>query len=303
MTTENNELNFSDLDALQAALEAEPGSGGNDEVLQPEAETDVQTASSAAAESEQSSGDAEKQEEHQQQERVVLSKDGKHAIPYEVLERERNDRKALAEQVAQLQAAVAERDKLTQVLEKHGIDPKSDPDAIPFEKVEQLAQDYPDIGPILTGMIKQIEQLKAAPVSSATTAATSPDPVQAAINAVPDLASWQQGDPDRFTFAVDVDSRLQADPAWKDKPMAERFVEVARRTKAAFGDVVQQPVERQPKAPEVKTTLPASPSEIGQTVQHTSKAQQFGAMNPEQLISEMSGMTPEQIEQLLLEAL
>lgn len=296
MTDTIDNLDYSDLEALQAALE----SADADPETQPDAGTDVNTASSAAAEGEQDSKEPDGQVENQQQERVVLSKDGKHAIPYEVLERERNDRKALAEQVAQLQAAAAERDKLTQVLEKHGIDPTADPDAISLETIEQLAQDYPDIGKILTGMAKQIEHLKAPAVAPATTAA---DQVQTAINAVPDLAAWQQGDPDRFTFAVDVDSRLQNDPAWKDKPMTERFAEVAKRTRAAFGDQVQQTAAQQPKPVEAKAVIPASPSEIGQTVQHTSKAQQLGSMTNEQLMSEMAGMTPDQIEQLLSEVL
>lgn len=297
MTDTIDNLDYSDLEALQAALEtadAEPET-------QPDAGTDVNTAPSAAAEGEQGNKEPDGQAEPQQQERVVLSKDGKHAIPYEVLERERSDRKALAEQVAQLQAAAAERDKLTQVLAKHGIDPTADPDAISLEKIEQLEQDYPDIGQILTGMAKQIEQLKATPVAAPANPAV--DQVQTAINAVPDLAAWQQGDPDRFTFAVDVDARLQNDPAWKDKPMTERFAEVAKRTRAAFGDQVQQPAAQQQKPVEAKAVIPASPSEIGQTVQHTSKAQQLGSMTNEQLMSEMAGMTPDQIEQLLSEVL
>lgn len=297
MTDTIDNLDYSDLDAMQAALDA----ADTEPETQPDAGTDVNTAPSAAVEGEHGNNVPDGQAEPQQQERVVLSKDGKHAIPYEVLERERNDRKALAEQVAQLQAAAAERDKLTQVLAKHGIDPTADPDAISLEKIEQLEQDYPDIGQVISGMAKQIEQLKATPVAAHANPAV--DQVQTAINAVPDLAAWQQGDPDRFTFAVDVDSRLQSDPAWKYKPMTERFAEVAKRTRAAFGDQVQQPAAQQPKPVEAKPSLPASPSEIGQTVQHTSKAQQLGAMTNEQLMSEMSGMTPDQIEQLLSEVL
>lgn len=61
--------------------------------------------------------------------------------------------------------------------------------------------------------------------------------VQTLIDENSDLLAWQY-DPnaqDKFIRAIEYDSALQRDPDWRGKPMAERFVEAARRTKAAFG--------------------------------------------------------------------
>jgi hypothetical protein len=52
------------------------------------------------------------------------------------------------------------------------------------------------------------------------------NPVTDALKATPELEGWQSADPDRFSLAVHLDEKLQADPAWKDKPLTERFSEV-----------------------------------------------------------------------------
>lgn len=60
--------------------------------------------------------------------------------------------------------------------------------------------------------------------------------VQEVIDSVPDLLAWQY-DPaaqDKFVKAIEYDTELRAEPAWKDKSFTERFTEAARRTKQAF---------------------------------------------------------------------
>lgn len=62
--------------------------------------------------------------------------------------------------------------------------------------------------------------------------------VQALVDENPDLLAWQY-DPtaqEKLVRAIEYDRALQADPDWRGKPMAERFAEVAKRTKAAFGE-------------------------------------------------------------------
>ncbi|VFB10088.1 Uncharacterised protein [Aeromonas salmonicida] len=303
------------LEELEAALNTlEDGSGTtlqpqDEAATQPE-EKDVSTAPSAAEEEGSNTTDEAGQTggSDERPEKVILSKDGKHHIPYDVLEAERAQRQALAAENAQLKAVAAEREKLQQVLDKHGIDPDADPDALNIEEIEQLSQDYPEIGKVLTGIAKRLEMLKQ-PKNEPTppqAESTIPDAVQTALQAVPELATWMEKDQDRATFAVSVDERLKADPAWKDKPLTERFAEVAKRTKAAFGDQVEQqapPAEKpvSQKKVEERDHIPVSPSDLGQSVQHESKADKYGAMSQEQLIAEMATMTPAQIEALLEE--
>lgn len=65
----------------------------------------------------------------------------------------------------------------------------------------------------------------------------APPEVQEFIDQVPDLLTWQHDEKsqDKFARAVQYDEALILDPDWKDKPVAERYAEAARRTKAAFG--------------------------------------------------------------------
>lgn len=293
------------LDALEDEDNVEPQEL-NEQTTRTE-EKGEHTAPPAAEEQEQVIPD-DHQDDTQGSDKVILSKDGKHQIPYDVLEAERAQRQALAAENAQLKTEVVERERLQALLDKHGINPDTDPDALDVEEIGQLAQDYPEIGKVLTGIAQRLNKLAQPvpqqPVQSPT--ATVPNDVQTALQAVPELATWMENDPDRATFAVTVDERLKADPTWKEKPLTERFAEVAKRTKAAFGDPVEQqapPAEK--PAPQQKVEehdhIPQSPSDLGQSVQHESTLEKYGAMSQEQLMAEMSNMSAAQIEALLAE--
>ncbi|HHO0882165.1 TPA: hypothetical protein ACRTNA_002204 [Aeromonas hydrophila] len=231
-------------------------------------------------------------------EKVILAKNGQHTIPYEVLEQARNEAKQLREQLAQSQQAQAERDKLAAVLEQNGIElDTSDPDSIDVAAIEELAQDYPDLGKPLAAIARKLQKLEQ-PAQPAI------NPVQAALQAVPDLVSWREKDQDRFDFAIIVDEKLQADPAWQGKSLDERFAEAARRTKLAFGDEVIPPTKAPGKeADKPADFIPSSPSALGQT-HHAAPTgvERFGAMSQTELIGEMGAMTDAQMEALLEQA-
>lgn len=268
-------------------------------------QTDVEPAPSAgevAAGNEQAAAN-QVEEQASAPEKVVMAKNGQHTIPYEVLEQARNETKQLREQLAQAQQAQAERDKLQALLEKNGIDPSVDPDDISQEELEQLAQDYPDLGKPIAAIARKLQKLE--PQAAPQQVQPSANPVQAALQAVPDLAAWRDSDQDRFDMALTIDDKLQADPAWSNKPLAERFAEVARRTKLAFGDEVEAPPAKAPgKAAEKPADhIPSSPSELGQT--HHAPAtgvERYGAMSQADLIGEMGNMTEAQIEALLAQS-
>ncbi|WEA31703.1 MULTISPECIES: hypothetical protein [Aeromonas] len=292
-----------ELEAMLAEIEQAPDvelDNGTDTK-----QTDVEPAPSAgevAAGNEQAAAN-QVEEQASAPEKVVMAKNGQHTIPYEVLEQARNETKQLREQLAQAQQAQAERDKLQVLLEKNGIDPSVDPDNISKEELEQLAQDYPDIGKALMAVASKLDKLE--PQAAPQQVQPVANPVQAALQAVPDLAAWRDGDQDRFDMALTIDDKLQADPAWSNKPLAERFAEVARRTKLAFGDEVEAPPAKAPgKAAEKPADhIPSSPSELGQT--HHAPAtgvERYGAMSQTELIGEMGAMTDAQMEALLEQA-
>ena len=292
-----------ELEAMLAEIEQAPDvelDNGTDTK-----QTDVEPAPSAgevAAGNEQAAAN-QVEEQANAPEKVVMAKNGQHTIPYEVLEQARNETKQLREQLAQAQQAQVERDKLQALLEKSGIDPSVDPDDISQEELEQLAQDYPDLGKSIAAIARKLQKLE--PQAAPQQVQPVANPVQAALQAVPDLAAWRDGDQDRFDMALTIDDKLQADPAWSNKPLAERFAEVARRTKLAFGDEVEAPPAKAPgKAAEKPADhIPSSPSELGQT--HHAPAtgvERYGAMSQADLIGEMGNMTEAQIEALLAQS-
>ena len=287
-----------ELEAMLEAIEREPD-GELDDGTGTE-QTDVQPAPSAgevAAGNEQGSTE-QGGEGVAEPEKVILAKSGQHTIPYEVLEQARNEAKQLREQLAQSQQAQAERDKLAAVLEQNGIElDTSDPDSIDVAAIEELAQDYPDLGKPLAAIARKLQKLEQ-PAQPAI------NPVQAALQAVPDLVSWREKDQDRFDFAIIVDEKLQADPAWQGKSLDERFAEAARRTKLAFGDEVTPPTKAPGKeADKPADFIPSSPSALGQT-HHAAPTgvERFGAMSQTELIGEMGAMTDAQMDALLEQA-
>lgn len=287
-----------ELEAMLEAIEREPD-GELDDGTGTE-QTDVQPAPSAgevAAGNEQGSTE-QGGEGVAEPEKVILAKSGQHTIPYEVLEQARNEAKQLREQLAQSQQAQAERDKLAAVLEQNGIElDTSDPDSIDVAAIEELAQDYPDLGKPLAAIARKLQKLEQ-PAQPAI------NPVQAALQAVPDLVSWREKDQDRFDFAIIVDEKLQADPTWQGKSLDERFAEAARRTKLAFGDEVIPPAKVPGKGAEKPADfIPSSPSALGQT-HHAAPTgvERFGAMSQTELIGEMGAMTDAQMEALLEQA-
>ena len=287
-----------ELEAMLEAIEREPD-GELDDGTGTE-QTDVQPAPSAgevAAGNEQGSTE-QGGEGVAEPEKVILAKSGQHTIPYEVLEQARNEAKQLREQLAKSQQAQAERDKLAAVLEQNGIElDTSDPDSIDVAAIEELAQDYPDLGKPLAAIARKLQKLEQ-PAQPAI------NPVQAALQAVPDLVSWREKDQDRFDFAIIVDEKLQADPAWQGKSLDERFAEAARRTKLAFGDEVIPPTKAPGKeADKPADFIPSSPSALGQT-HHAAPTgvERFGAMSQTELIGEMGAMTDAQMEALLEQA-
>lgn len=287
-----------ELEAMLEAIEREPD-GELDDGTGTE-QTDVQPAPSAgevAAGNEQGSTE-QGGEGVAEPEKVILAKSGQHTIPYEVLEQARNEAKQLREQLAKSQQAQAERDKLAAVLEQNGIElDTSDPDSIDVAAIEELAQDYPDLGKPLAAIARKLQKLEQ-PAQPAI------NPVQAALQAVPDLVSWREKDQDRFDFAIIVDEKLQADPAWQGKSLDERFAEAARRTKLAFGDEVIPPAKAPSKEAEKPTDfIPSSPSALGQT-HHAAPTgvERFGTMSQTELIGEMGAMTDAQMEALLEQA-
>jgi hypothetical protein len=299
-----------ELEALLATVENGDDNSGSADTE----EKGVEQPASPAAESEQASSESQTDDQvngnteqsQEEGEKYVSSKDGAHKIPYAVLEHERAESKRLREENETLRQAAAERDQLRAKLEKEGISLTDDQIAdLTPEQLAELTEDYPGVAPVIKVLTSKLAALEA---KSAQPATPATNPIEAAIAAVPDLLAWKDADADRFTFAVTVDEHLKSDPAWKDKPLSERFAEAAKRTRAAFGDAA--PVTEQPskpagkEPPSAKPRIPDSPSDLGGFNPASGRltAEALEALPQEELMARMATMSSAQIEELLSQA-
>ncbi|EAA0558733.1 hypothetical protein DPO94_02635 [Salmonella enterica subsp. enterica serovar Emek] len=259
------------------------------------------------------------EEEGQPQEYVkgILARDGKHVIPYDVLEAERTGRQRVEQEAFLLKQQLAEEqrkiDLLTSQIKQAGMtpDPLPEDTRISDEQIARIKEEYPEVANALTLMARKYDYLQAR-IQEAQQVPQE-NPVVQAMNAVPDLVVWQRSDPDKFAVAIHLDEKLQTDPAWKDKPLTERFAEVARRTRAAYGEVSPEPVAEQDKNQKVlaavadkvakadaAAALPDSPSDVGNTAAvPQDKFEQLLGASYADAEAVMSGMSDADIDAIL----
>lgn len=291
-----------DLDALDALLDQyENGEEELDASTTPETTEKVEsTATTAAAEEGDTSSEG-----NEDGDRVVLSKDGKHTIPYEVLENQRKRAQALEAENQQLKAIAAERDKLQAALDKNGIQLTAEEvEGKTDDELAELMEDFPAIGKVFAKYSNRINELEGRLAEKAQPETNAKNEVMTAFESIPELVSWKEGDQDRLDYAIARDAELMSDPIWQAKPVRERFLEAVRRTQSAFGDKpsAQSGQQQQRKQAKQGDGLPNSPSELGNSVRESSAKgtpEYYASLSPSELQREMLGMSPDAIEQLL----
>lgn len=272
-------------------------------------------------------GDTSDQSDGDDMRKVVKSKDGKHEIPYEVLEQSRIREQKAQERADELQrqldkanSKVSETqkqlDNAKTQFEDRGLDADemfTDPDSITEAELKEIEEDYGkgSAQAKLARNMFRLQQEQAANISEQADAQEGSDDaaVQEAVrafNSNTDLTQWQQSDPDRWDMAQTIDGRLQSDPEWKSKSVAERFAEVAKRTKLAFGDAIDNPPGKSGKdrAKEIidKTNpgVPDSLSDIGQApAADKSLAERFAEMSDADREAAMANLSDAQLQQLM----
>lgn len=291
-----------DLDSLDALLDQyENGEEELDASTTPETTEKVEsTATTAAAEEGDTSSEG-----NEDGDRVVLSKDGKHTIPYEVLENQRKRAQALEAENQQLKAIAAERDKLQAALDKNGIQLTAEEvEGKTDDELAELMEDFPAIGKVFAKYSNRINELEGRLAEKAQPETNAKNEVMTAFESIPELVSWKEGDQDRLDYAIARDAELMSDPIWQAKPVRERFQEAVRRTQSAFGDKVSQPAQQQKQQKQAAKPdgLPNSPSDLGTSVRETSTKgtpEYYASLSQSELQREMASMTPDAIDKLL----
>ena len=281
-------------------------------------------------------GEADPQSQQQQQQSQtevgedaagVATKDGKHVIPYTVLQTAR-DRAARAEQINQqlterLDALEAQLKSGSQGA-KEGESARTEPLPaevnISTEDLEALKEDFPTVyKAVMASMTaaKNLEQ-RLAPVEQTAREVvgerhrSDAETVQEAIDSVPKLAHIQATNKHAFELAQQFDQTLRGQPAWADKSLSERFGKVIEMVESTLGPI-DLPAQKTTLSPEqlaaqarkvaaqaAKSSVPTSLSEFP-AGQHAAQDEREAAsqMNHQQLAEKLAGMTPDQMDAYL----
>ncbi|HGB3673526.1 TPA: hypothetical protein ACIVDA_001484 [Salmonella enterica subsp. enterica serovar Muenchen] len=325
ITGEETQEQLEALMAKMGEIEVEGDDEEPEESAEPSGGEPLETVQTDTGDKQAPPPGAGTEEEGQPQEEVkgILARDGKHVIPYDVLEAERAEKQRLTQRYEQ-QLAEEQRkiDLLTSQIKQAGMtpDPLLEDARISDEQIAKIREDYPEMADALTLMARKYDYLQAQVQGAQPQQQVEEQDNSAAVaalNATPDLAEWQRSDPDRFAVAVHLDGKLQNDPAWKGKPLTERFAEVARRTRAAYGEAPPEPVVEQDKNQKVlaaaadkvakadaAAALPDSPSDVGNTAAAPQdKFERLLGASYTEATELMSAMSDDDINAALLKAI
>ncbi|HAS3638052.1 TPA: ATPase [Vibrio cholerae] len=256
----------------------------------------------------------------------ILAKDQKHIIPMEVLERERQEKAQLRQELEELKAHSAQLEKAQRMidvrnkqLEELGVAPADLPEDVTIDekKLAALQEDYPELAPFFLAMNNKIEALVSSGMVAAST--TSPETESAApvdnaelttaLQANADLQSWMSEGGARWNAAQQIDDHLASSSEWANRTYAERFEEVSKRVRLAFGDEPKLSAQEalsaaQEASRKAKNALPASPSELGNTHRtgDSDLMNRVQSANHEELGKLFDSLSEAQIEQLLYNA-
>ena len=257
----------------------------------------------------------------------VLSRDGKHSIPYAVLQSEREKRRAAEQVQHELMQRIAEIEERLSSGQQGQVESGAVAELLSDASVEELIGDFPSIKPMieytkqLEGKLKQfehrfaeVEQVEAS--RQQAQAVKQQSEVRQEIDANPTLSFWESKDPEKWQAALEADNQLRGLPLMDKLSLGERFSKVVSVVEAIYG-ATELPPEFAPKqeppkdlSAKVKKAVESAetfkPKTIGDMPGGTiSTSDPFESMldqSPAKLAAMMGKMTPGQISELLAKA-
>lgn len=244
----------------------------------------------------------------------ILGGGGK-AIPYAVLKETRQRAQAAA---AEAEAARAEAERLRAELNQLRAGAGADAAAQQGDDGASGDDLYADLPEPLANKLRTLDakqaELNAAVSRLAAREAeqvraaqmTEAEQTQAVIDTIPTLAAWQAKGGPEWQAAVAADSRLMQNPAWSDKPLAERIAKAAEIAALELG--LPSPTA----APVTKPTQTARPAATSLPVTSLTDIAGGGMpavdsrgyiedASPAQLAVRMQGMSAEELDRWLRE--
>lgn len=186
----------------------------------------------------------------------VLTKDGKHTIPYDVLRRTREAEAQARKAADEAIAKVRELEGKLQSATKQEAPPQ---DAL-LGKLDSLSQDFPELGDVfkslhgtIASLQTQVEGMNADRMRESDTRAQNEQMrIREVIDRNPTLTLWESEDPNAWERAVQFDSMLRERSEWNGRPYAERFAKAVELTLVDYPEAKRPPNETKIPAPNVK---------------------------------------------------
>ena len=219
-----------------------------------------------AAATESSEAPAAGQTEQTEKVDGVLTRDGKHVIPYEVLDQARKTAQTEAQRRAELERSnLALREQLEAIQKGQQTQAEASV-AKPFtkERIEEVRQDFPEMAALMEGqndLLAKLEKAQQAQAAQPTAQVDeSQNEIQDLIDARPLLSKWQAAGGVLWNEAVRIDDLLKNAPEWSQKSLTDRFAEAERRVAAQVGIEIPEQKKVDAPAPPPKQRVEVKPA-------------------------------------------
>lgn len=264
----------------------------------------------------------------------LMSKDGKHEIPYEVLETTRKrtvelqtqlaeERRLREEAQSKLDKNTRQAELLSKQLEEAGIDPSQLPEDMQLtpELLASISNDYGELGKAVAYLASKQAAIntpaKEKPASEPAVAQQINQDFKAYYDSNPKLQEIMAKEgSDEFDTLDHFYNKIKVSPDFKDKPISAQLDEAMARTMRVFGTDTTTATETDKTATadaesEAKliaeqklnavraAATPASPSEVG--IAETSKPKTIDrarSASGQELLNLMAELTPSELEAL-----
>jgi hypothetical protein len=196
----------------------------------------------------------------------VLTKDGKHTMPYAVLQ---DARRQALENRQRAEALEADKQALLEQIEALKSGQPTGQSEYTEEQLAQVEADFPQLAPYIKTiktLTDQVAELRQAPAQATKDPRQQIDQeldaqaqLDAALAARPLLSKYSEQGGVVWGRAVEIDKALMADPAFAGKSLSERFAETEKRLAEELGIAVPGAPKPSPTPTVSKAALDAAP--------------------------------------------
>lgn len=270
------------------------------EVSDKQVEAEDKTEASVATDAEET-----KEEVANAEPEGILTADGKHVLPYDVLKAERQRAADLKREADELRQQLAAKSNAVSDQSMSEFTGMSEQDLV--EMQEYFPEKYETLVKNLEAsnqMRQKLAQIEAEEARRAQEEANQRvAKVQEAIDSNPLLSSWKDNDPVKWKAAIDVDAALLNDPETAKLSIAERLERVTKAVAQLYGIQAEAKTEPEPtpvkKAEEIKVQTKKPPinslSDLpGGEAPEATELEKLESTSPVEIGALLATMSPEQ---------